>query len=118
MGYERNYLVERRGEFAIRGGIFDVFPPSSERPVRAEFWGDEITSLRHFALATQRSLDDIERVEIAPCRELRADARDARARRGTGGGERRLRPSRNLLRASSLRGPSDSCRFSSMVSSR
>jgi transcription-repair coupling factor (superfamily II helicase) len=73
MGYERNYLVERRGEFAIRGGIFDVFPPSSERPVRAELWGDEITSLRHFALATQRSLDDMERVEIAPCRELRAD---------------------------------------------
>jgi transcription-repair coupling factor (superfamily II helicase) len=79
MGYERNYLVERRGEFALRGGIFDIFPPSSERPVRAEFWGDEITSLRHFALATQRSLDEIERVEIAPCRELRADA-ETRAR--------------------------------------
>ena len=74
MGYERNYLVERRGEFAMRGGIFDIFPPSSERPIRAEFWGDEVTSLRQFALATQRSLDDIDRVEIAPCRELRADA--------------------------------------------
>jgi transcription-repair coupling factor (superfamily II helicase) len=74
MGYERNYIVERRGEFAIRGGILDVFPPSCERPIRAEFWGDEITSLREFALASQRSLGDVEPVEVAPCRELRADA--------------------------------------------
>jgi transcription-repair coupling factor (superfamily II helicase) len=73
MGYERNYMVERRGEFAIRGGILDVFPPAEERPVRVELWGDEVTSLRHFALATQRSLDEIESVEIAPCRELRSD---------------------------------------------
>jgi transcription-repair coupling factor (superfamily II helicase) len=74
MGYERNYMVERRGEFAIRGGILDVFPPAQERPVRVELWGDEITSLRHFALATQRSLDEIGSVLIAPCRELRGDA--------------------------------------------
>ena len=74
MGYDRNYMVERRGEFAIRGGILDVFPPSEERPVRAELWGDEVTSLRHFALATQRSLDEIESAEFAPCRELRSDA--------------------------------------------
>jgi transcription-repair coupling factor (superfamily II helicase) len=73
MGYDRNYMVERRGEFAIRGGILDVFPPAEERPVRIELWGDEITSLRHFALATQRSLDEIDRVNIAPCRELRSD---------------------------------------------
>ncbi|MQA99200.1 MAG: transcription-repair coupling factor [Actinobacteria bacterium] len=74
MGYERNYMVERRGEFAIRGGILDLFPPSAERPVRAEFWGDEVTSLRQFALATQRSLDEIEHIEIAACRELMPDA--------------------------------------------
>ncbi|HEU4480581.1 MAG TPA: hypothetical protein VFS18_01735, partial [Actinomycetota bacterium] len=73
MGYERNYIVERRGEFAVRGGILDVFPPSSERPVRAELWGDDVTSLREFALASQRSLGDIEAIEITPCRELRAD---------------------------------------------
>jgi transcription-repair coupling factor (superfamily II helicase) len=73
IGYERNYIVERRGEFAVRGGILDVFPPAAERPVRVELWGDEITSLRRFALASQRSLDEIERVEVAPCRELRAD---------------------------------------------
>ena len=45
MGYERNYMVERRGEFAIRGGILDVFPPSCERPVRADTWGDEVADL-------------------------------------------------------------------------
>ncbi len=73
MGYERNYIVERRGECAVRGGIVDVFPPSEERPVRLEFWGDEVTSIRQFALASQRSLDEIGHVEIAPCRELRAD---------------------------------------------
>ncbi|MEA2486527.1 MAG: hypothetical protein QOF16_181, partial [Actinomycetota bacterium] len=72
-GYERNYIVERRGEFAIRGGILDVFPPAAERPVRAELWGDEISSLRQFALASQRSLEELDVVEIAPCRELRAD---------------------------------------------
>ncbi|MGH2694070.1 MAG: transcription-repair coupling factor [Actinomycetota bacterium] len=73
MGYERNYMVERRGEFAIRGGILDVFSPAFERPVRAELWGDEITSLRQFALASQRSLGEIEHCEVAPCRELVAD---------------------------------------------
>ncbi|HET7482550.1 MAG TPA: transcription-repair coupling factor [Actinomycetota bacterium] len=73
LGYERNYIVERRGEFAIRGGILDVFPPASERPVRAELWGDEVSSLRQFALASQRSLDPIDAVEISPSRELRTD---------------------------------------------
>ncbi|HEV2757476.1 MAG TPA: transcription-repair coupling factor [Actinomycetota bacterium] len=69
MGYERNYIVERRGEFAIRGGILDVFPPSSDRPVRAELWGDEVSSLRQFALASQRSRDEIDSVSISPCVE-------------------------------------------------
>jgi transcription-repair coupling factor (superfamily II helicase) len=73
MGYERNYTIEGRGEFAIRGGIIDVFPPAAERPVRAELWGDEITSLRRFALSSQRSLDDVATVRVSPCRELRAD---------------------------------------------
>jgi len=73
MGYENNYMVERRGEFAIRGGILDVFSPAAERPVRAELWGDEITSLRQFALASQRSLSEIDSCEIAPCREVVGD---------------------------------------------
>jgi transcription-repair coupling factor (superfamily II helicase) len=74
MGYERNYIVERRGEFALRGGVFDVFPPAAERPVRAELWGDEVTSLRQFALASQRSLGEVDHVVVPPCRELVADA--------------------------------------------
>ena len=73
MGYERNYIVERRGEFAVRGGILDIFSPAAERPVRAEFWGDEITSLRQFALASQRSLEDIEGFEVGAARELVTD---------------------------------------------
>ena len=73
MGYERNYMVERRGEFAVRGGILDIFPPGADRPVRAELWGDEITSLRRFALASQRSLEEIERADVAPARELLTD---------------------------------------------
>ena len=73
LGYERNYIVERRGEFAMRGGIVDVFPPAAERPVRAELWGDEVTSLRQFALASQRSLADIDEAEVGPCRELVPD---------------------------------------------
>ena len=73
MGYDRNYIVERRGEFAVRGGLLDVFPPASERPVRVELWGDEITSMRHFTLASQRSLDEVDHVVVAPCRELRTD---------------------------------------------
>ncbi|MEO8322935.1 MAG: DEAD/DEAH box helicase, partial [Actinomycetota bacterium] len=73
IGYVRNYIVERRGEFAVRGGIVDIFPPSEERPVRLELWGDEVTSVRQFALASQRSLDEIAHLEIAPSRELRTD---------------------------------------------
>jgi transcription-repair coupling factor (superfamily II helicase) len=74
MGYDRNYMVERRGEFARRGGILDIFPPAADRPLRVELWGDEITSLRQFALASQRSLEEVGGAEIAPCRELRPDA--------------------------------------------
>jgi transcription-repair coupling factor (superfamily II helicase) len=81
MGYERNYIVERRGEFAVRGGILDVFSPAAERPVRAEFWGDEISSLRQFALASQRSLDELDTFEVGAARELVTD--EATKRRAT-----------------------------------
>lgn len=69
-GYERNYLVERSGEFSVRGGILDVFPPGSP-PVRADFFGDEIVSLKTFSVSSQRSLGDIDKAEILPARELR-----------------------------------------------
>jgi transcription-repair coupling factor (superfamily II helicase) len=71
MAYTRVELVEKRGEFAVRGGLLDVFPPTEPHPVRVEFWGDEVDELRYFSAADQRSLDERpERLWAPPCREL------------------------------------------------
>src|SRR5690349_25005430 len=68
--YSRVDLVEKRGEFAVRGGIVDVFPPTEEHPLRVEFFGDEVDEIRSFAVADQRTLDLVDRVWAPPCREL------------------------------------------------
>ncbi|MFE9425216.1 transcription-repair coupling factor [Kitasatospora sp. NPDC006697] len=69
--YARVELVEKRGEFAVRGGILDVFPPTEEHPLRVEFWGDEIEEIRYFKVADQRSLEIAEHgLWAPPCREL------------------------------------------------
>jgi transcription-repair coupling factor (superfamily II helicase) len=68
--YSRVDMVERRGEFAVRGGIVDVFPPTEEHPLRVEFWGDDVEEIRSFAVADQRTLDKTDRVWAPPCREL------------------------------------------------
>lgn len=68
--YTRVDLVERRGEFAVRGGIVDVFPPTDDHPVRIEFWGDTVEEIRRFAVADQRSLEQVDAVWAPPCREL------------------------------------------------
>jgi transcription-repair coupling factor (superfamily II helicase) len=69
--YHRVDLVERRGEFAVRGGIVDVFPPTEEHPLRVEFWGDTVEEIRAFAVADQRSLDKAPHgLWASPCREL------------------------------------------------
>ena len=65
-----------RGQFAVRGGILDVYPATEERAVRVELFGDEVESLRWFSTFTQRSLADAERVEIAPAAELDAEYRE------------------------------------------
>ncbi|OPX09114.1 transcription-repair coupling factor [Gordonia sp. i37] len=72
MAYERVDMVGRRGEFAVRGGILDVFPTTADYPVRVEFWGDEITEMRAFSVADQRSQPEVDAsvVQIHPCREL------------------------------------------------
>ncbi|MDH2445440.1 transcription-repair coupling factor [Amnibacterium sp. CER49] len=71
LAYTRVDLVTRRGEFAVRGGILDVFSPVAEHPVRIDFFGDEVDQLRHFSVADQRSLDaPVDRVELVPAREL------------------------------------------------
>ena len=69
--YNRVDLVGKRGEFAVRGGIIDIFPPTSDHPCRIEFWGDEVTEIRPFSVADQRSLSEVSvDVLIAPpCRE-------------------------------------------------
>ena len=68
--YTRVDLVERRGEFAVRGGIVDVFPPTEEHPLRVEFWGDDVEEIRSFAVADQRTIEKAERLWAPPCREL------------------------------------------------
>ncbi|MFC9786529.1 transcription-repair coupling factor [Rhodococcus sp. NPDC127528] len=72
MAYTRVDMVGKRGEFAVRGGILDVFSPTADHPVRVEFWGDEVTELRAFSVADQRSLPELEIATLIapPCREL------------------------------------------------
>ncbi|OBI54732.1 transcription-repair coupling factor [Mycobacterium sp. E796] len=72
LAYTRVDMVGRRGEFAVRGGILDVFPPTAEHPVRVEFWGDEVSEMRMFAVADQRSIPeiDVDTVIAVACREL------------------------------------------------
>ncbi|GAB2468513.1 transcription-repair coupling factor [Promicromonospora xylanilytica] len=72
--YTRVDMVERRGEYAVRGGILDVFPPTEDHPLRCDFWGDEVTEIRWFAVADQRSLEIAERgLWAPPCREILLD---------------------------------------------
>ncbi|MDQ1722238.1 MAG: hypothetical protein QOI26_1972, partial [Pseudonocardiales bacterium] len=70
-GYARTELVDKRGDFAVRGGILDVFPPTEEHPLRVEFWGDEVEEIRYFKVADQRSLEiAASGVWAPPCREM------------------------------------------------
>jgi len=79
-GYRREYQVEHRGEVAVRGSIVDVFPSTADAPVRIDLWGDEVDRLTTFAVADQRSLDDLPSVEVFGCREvLLSDADRERA---------------------------------------
>uniref|UniRef100_UPI004055B0C8 transcription-repair coupling factor n=1 Tax=Agathobacter sp. TaxID=2021311 RepID=UPI004055B0C8 len=70
MGYEKEHQVETRGQFALRGGILDVYPLTEENPVRIEMWGDEIDTIRTFDTASQKSVENIESIVIYPACEL------------------------------------------------
>lgn len=70
MGYQRRPTASEKGEFAIRGGILDVFPVSSPDPCRIEFWGDEVESLRLYDPIGQKSVSSIDHIEIPPAQEL------------------------------------------------
>jgi transcription-repair coupling factor (superfamily II helicase) len=75
-GYEHVDQVEDRGQFAIRGGLLDLFPATEDRAVRVDLFGDEIESLRWFSTFTQRSLGDADVVEVAPAAELAIEHRE------------------------------------------
>ena len=86
LGYTRVDVVSAAGEFAVRGGILDVFPATADRPVRLEFFGDTLESLRPFDIASQRSDDGIERITVVPWLEiLRDDALRENVLRGAAG---------------------------------
>ena len=68
-GYEPADPVDAHGEFARRGGIFDVFPAGEELPIRIEFIGDTVESIRRFDPGTQRSVETLDRFGIVPVRE-------------------------------------------------
>ena len=68
--YSRVDMVERRGEFAVRGGIIDIFPPTQSHPLRVEFFGDEVDEIRTFSVADQRSMQPVDEVYAPPCREI------------------------------------------------
>src|SRR5579862_5691444 len=72
-GYERVERVEERGQFAVRGGLVDVFPTTGREPLRIELFGDEIEQLRAFSPFTQRALREIERATIFPAAERRRE---------------------------------------------
>jgi len=89
-GYEPEAQVSQKGELALRGGILDVFPPTSPWPVRLEFFGDELESLRHFEPLTQISRTEISEVTIPPAGEigmLRKQGVESGAKREEGRGK-------------------------------
>ncbi len=73
-GYTRADIVDEPGEYAVRGGIFDLFPPGSEEPLRLDFFGDEIEAIRRFDPLTQRSGDHAKAVTLKPVNEVLLDA--------------------------------------------
>lgn len=70
LGYKRSEMVEEAGEFSVRGGIIDIYILSVEKPIRIEFFGDEVDSIRSFDQGSQRSLLDLEEIVIPPSREI------------------------------------------------
>lgn len=66
IGYERVDQVEQRGHFSVRGDIFDIFPVNSDDPIRMEFFGDEIDTMRHFSVDTQRSIETVDTYTVTP----------------------------------------------------
>ncbi len=75
-GYSAADMVEGAGQFSLRGGILDIFPPNSFNPVRIEFWGDEIDTITYFDVVSQRRTDSAESVSFAPVTEVLIDSKE------------------------------------------
>ena len=76
LGYQRFDQVDGKGQFSLRGGILDFFMPDSENPVRAEFWGDEITDLNYFDINTQRRIEKVDKIILTPSTEIIIENKD------------------------------------------
>ena len=74
VGYQRVEMVEKPGEYSVRGGIVDIYPVHFENPVRVEWFDDEVDSIRPFSVSDQRSFDKWEELTIPPAKELFASA--------------------------------------------
>lgn len=70
MGYSKEDMVEGKGQFSVRGGILDIFPPTYENPARIELFGDEVDSIRSFDVFTQVSIENVEEIKIGPADEM------------------------------------------------
>ena len=70
MGYERTPFVEAAGEFAVRGGIVDIYPFTSDCPYRIELWGEEVDSIRSFDAQSQRSIEEVKSLTVYPATEI------------------------------------------------
>ena len=79
LGYQRFDQVDGKGQFSLRGGILDFYMPDSDNPVRAEFWGDEITDLNYFDIETQRRTEKADKIILTPSSEIIIEDKDALA---------------------------------------
>lgn len=73
----REVQIEGPGQFAVRGGILDIFPLTEEIPVRVELWGDEVDSIRTFDVESQRSIENLKEIEIYPAAELQSQKKQS-----------------------------------------
>ncbi len=83
-GYFRTSLVEEMGDYSVRGGVVDIFPPVYLQPIRLEFWGDRIESIRHFDSLSQRSTEHLKEVVLLPASEIVMDRENVNRARSMG----------------------------------
>ena len=83
-GYLRTSLVEERGDYSVRGGVVDIFPPLYSSPVRLEFWGDHLESIRHFDPLSQRSTRHLKELILLPVNEIIMERENIERARSTG----------------------------------